>query len=62
MIRNIAATILRSVSAIGGVDTDRANRTANKYIKERFTVEQLLGFYRQGLTLQDKLMGLCNHE
>ncbi len=45
-----------------GVDTDRANRTANKYIKERFTVEQLLGFYGQGLTLQDKLMGLCNHE
>ena len=45
-----------------GIDPVRANRTANMCIKERFTAEQLLAFYQQGLTLQDKLMALVYHE
>lgn len=44
-----------------GIDPERANRTADWYIKERFTSEQLLAFYHQGLTLQDRLMELYEH-
>lgn len=44
-----------------GIDPERANRTADRYIKERFTAEQLLAFYHQGLALQDRLMELYEH-
>ena len=42
----------------GGIDPVRANRRANEHIKERFTAEQLLEFYQQGLALQERLINL----
>lgn len=44
-----------------GIDPERANRTADRHIKERFTAEELLAFYHQGLALQDRLMELYEH-
>ena len=41
-----------------GIDPVRANRRADEHIKERFTAEQLLEFYQQGLALQERLIEL----
>lgn len=41
-----------------GIDPESANRESNRDIKKRFTAEQLLGFYQQGLELQEKLIEL----
>lgn len=41
-----------------GLDPEEANRYADYRLKERFTPEQLLSFYKQGLALQEQLMEL----
>ena len=42
----------------GGVDPSGLNYDSDREIKERFTAEQLLEFYQQGLTLQERLIEL----
>ncbi|MBM6721814.1 hypothetical protein H6C13_01670 [Pseudoflavonifractor phocaeensis] len=45
-----------------GIDPISASNDSNMYIKRRFSADQLLEFYHQGLTLQNKLMALVYHE
>lgn len=40
------------------VDMEKKSRNEDRAIKSEFSAEQLLGYYRQGLELQDRLMGL----
>lgn len=40
------------------VDMEKKSRNEDRAIKQEFSAEQLLRYYRQGLDLQDKLVGL----
>lgn len=40
------------------VDMEKKSRNEDRAIKQEFSAEQLLRYYRQGLELQDKLVGL----
>ncbi len=40
------------------VDMEKKSRNEDRAIKQEFSAEQLLRYYRQGLALQDKLVGL----
>ena len=41
-----------------GITPEDANRYSDDTIKQEYSAEDLLGFYRQGLKLQEQLMGL----
>ena len=43
---------------IGEVEREENNRSANRNIKQEYSAEQLLAFYRQGLNLQERLIEL----
>lgn len=43
---------------IGEVEREKNSRSADRYIKQEYSAEQLLAFYRQGLNLQERLIEL----
>ncbi len=43
-----------------GIDPESANRFADMQIKKRFTAEELLDIYRQGIELQNRLVELSD--
>ncbi len=45
-----------------GIDPESANRFANMQLKKRYTAEELLEIYRQGIDLQDRLVELSCRE
>lgn len=59
---NYSSNNFKDCRHFGGVDPSGLNYDSDREIKERFTAEQLLAFYQQGLALQDKLMALVYHE
>lgn len=59
---NYSSNNFEECKHFGGVDPSGLNYDSDREIKKRFTAEQLLAFYQQGLTLQNKLMALVYHE